>query len=144
MDQSFLDVLKRHAAAGQPPAPDQLSEALDAACLRLANLLGACDSALRQDLLALIPPRILALLGRKDALEVPPANGKNGAPSPEPMPGPPPMKLTPELLEWARRQFSEEEIVAGLREVRETGGLELRDFIHELEQASGLDERALP
>ena len=79
MDESFLDVLKRHAAAGQPSAPDQLSEALDAACLRLANLLGACDSALRQDLLALIPPRILALLGRQDALEVPPTNGKNGA-----------------------------------------------------------------
>jgi hypothetical protein len=40
-------------------------------------------------------------------------------------------------LEWAQRQFSEEEIIAGLREIRETGGLELRDFIHELEQAAG-------
>jgi uncharacterized protein (DUF433 family) len=42
--------------------------------------------------------------------------------------------LTPELLEWARNDLSEEEIVAGLREIRSTGGLELKDFIHELEQ----------
>ncbi|HLN28382.1 MAG TPA: hypothetical protein VK395_11630 [Gemmataceae bacterium] len=40
----------------------------------------------------------------------------------------------PEILEWARQQFSEEEILAGLREVRETGGVELRNFIQELEQ----------
>jgi hypothetical protein len=37
-------------------------------------------------------------------------------------------------MEWARQQFSEEEFVAGLREIRETGGLELQDFIRELEQ----------
>jgi hypothetical protein len=42
--------------------------------------------------------------------------------------------LTPELLELARNELSEEEIVAGLREIRATGGLELKDFIHELEQ----------
>jgi hypothetical protein len=48
--------------------------------------------------------------------------------------------LTPELLDWARRQFSEEEIVAGIREIRETGGLEFRDFIEELEKAAGADE----
>ena len=41
-------------------------------------------------------------------------------------------QLTPELLEWARGQFSEEEIVAGLREIRATGGLKLKDFLHEL------------
>jgi hypothetical protein len=37
-------------------------------------------------------------------------------------------------MEWARQQFSEEEFVAGLREIRESGGLELQDFIRELEQ----------
>jgi hypothetical protein len=51
-----------------------------------------------------------------------------------------PWVAPPELLDWGRRQFSEEEIAAGLREVRQTGGLELRDFIHELEQAAGSDE----
>jgi hypothetical protein len=43
-------------------------------------------------------------------------------------------KPSPELMEWVRRQFSEEEFLAGLREIRETGGRELKDFIRELEQ----------
>jgi hypothetical protein len=42
--------------------------------------------------------------------------------------------LTPECREWAIQQFTEEEIVAGLRELREQGGLELRDFLPELEK----------
>lgn len=42
--------------------------------------------------------------------------------------------LTPELLEQERRAVNEEEILAGLREIEATGGLELKDFIHELEQ----------
>ena len=49
----------------------------------------------------------------------------------------PPIRLTPELLEWARKQLNEEEIVVGLREIRQTGGLELQDFIHDLERAAG-------
>ena len=44
------------------------------------------------------------------------------------------MKLSPELMEWARSQINEEEIAAALREVEETGGLELKDFICELEE----------
>lgn len=48
--------------------------------------------------------------------------------------------VTPEILAWARQQFTEEEIVAGLRDIRETGGLELGDFIHELEEAVGRDD----
>jgi hypothetical protein len=43
-------------------------------------------------------------------------------------------KLSPELKEWARQHFSEDEFLAGLREIQETGGLELKDFIQELEQ----------
>jgi hypothetical protein len=41
--------------------------------------------------------------------------------------------LTPEVMEWARSTFNEEEHLAGLREIEATGGLELKDFIHELE-----------
>jgi hypothetical protein len=46
-------------------------------------------------------------------------------------------KLPTELLDWARAQFDakeEEATLAGLREIRETGGLKLEDFIAELEQ----------
>ncbi len=48
--------------------------------------------------------------------------------------------LTPEILEAARGQHNEEEIAAGLREIQATGGLQLGDFLHELEQAAGPHE----
>jgi hypothetical protein len=56
--------------------------------------------------------------------------------SPHTLPGKEPQRtpITPEIIEWARQQLNEEETVAGLREIRETGGLELDDFIQELEQ----------
>lgn len=47
---------------------------------------------------------------------------------------PPSEKLSPELMAWVRQQSSEEEFLAGLREIQESGGLELKDFIQELEQ----------
>jgi hypothetical protein len=44
-----------------------------------------------------------------------------------------PIPLSPELLEWAKQQFNEEEAIAGIEEVRRTGGMELHEFIQELE-----------
>jgi hypothetical protein len=49
-------------------------------------------------------------------------------------------KIPQEILDWARSQFNEEEFVAGLREIRETGGLALEDFIGELEKAAAPPE----
>jgi hypothetical protein len=43
-------------------------------------------------------------------------------------------KLPPALLEWARRTIDEEEIAARIREIEETGGYHLEDFIHEIEE----------
>lgn len=47
-------------------------------------------------------------------------------------------KTPPEMVEEARRAVSEEEVLAALREYQETGGcgMELKDFIHELEQGA--------
>jgi hypothetical protein len=42
--------------------------------------------------------------------------------------------IAPELLEWARTNFDEEEFLAGLREVEQTGGATLDDFIEELQR----------
>jgi hypothetical protein len=50
--------------------------------------------------------------------------------------GPATARPSSSVLNWALQQFSEEEIVAGLREIRETGGLEFKDFVHELERAA--------
>jgi hypothetical protein len=43
-------------------------------------------------------------------------------------------EIQSEILEWAKRQLNEQETVSGLREIRETGGLELVDFLHDLER----------
>jgi hypothetical protein len=48
--------------------------------------------------------------------------------------------LTPELQKWARQQFNEEEIAAGIREIRANGGLEFQDFVDELEKAADVSE----
>jgi hypothetical protein len=45
-------------------------------------------------------------------------------------------KLPPELLQWAQQLYTDEEIIAGLEEVRRTGGLKFSDFLPELEQAA--------
>jgi len=47
-------------------------------------------------------------------------------------------KMTPAQIERERQTFDMEEFMAALREVERTGGLELKDFIHELEQGDGV------
>jgi hypothetical protein len=46
----------------------------------------------------------------------------------------------PDVLARARETFDEEEFLAGLREIEETGGLQFKDFIEELERAAGEHE----
>ncbi len=42
-------------------------------------------------------------------------------------------RIPPEILEWARQTFDEEEFLGHVREIEATGGLRLEDFITELE-----------
>jgi hypothetical protein len=42
-------------------------------------------------------------------------------------------RIPPDLLEWARQTFDEEEFLREVREIEATGGLRLEDFIAELE-----------
>jgi hypothetical protein len=41
--------------------------------------------------------------------------------------------IPPELVEWARQTFDKEEFQKGVREIEATGGLQLEDFIAEVE-----------
>jgi hypothetical protein len=41
--------------------------------------------------------------------------------------------VPPEIVEWARQTFDEEEFLKYIREIETTGGLRLEDFIAELE-----------
>ncbi len=42
-------------------------------------------------------------------------------------------RIPPEILEWARQTFDEEEFLAQVREIEATGGMPLEDFIAEVE-----------
>lgn len=54
-------------------------------------------------------------------------------PNPRPADIPPSNLLTPELLEWIKGQFTDEEAAAGLREIQQTGGLTFAEVIRDLE-----------
>jgi hypothetical protein len=72
-----------------------------------------------------------------------PVNGDAGVNGPRLSPDLPwgvPIPVPPEVMEWARRNFSEEDFLADLRDVEENGGLELSDFIGELERMVRPDE----
>ena len=115
MSQEFLDVLARLVPSEDPQRLDRTARELDAVVQRLAIVLeGFGDAGAQRDILAHLSATTFTRLTDPNA-------------------GPRSVKLTPELLEWARNQYTEEEIVAGLREIEATGGLELKDFIHELE-----------
>lgn len=68
-----------------------------------------------------------------DQLAASGANGSNGL-GPDGMPLA--IRLTPEQLEWARRQFNEEETLAALRDLEEKGGLTSEEFLRGLERAA--------
>ncbi len=42
--------------------------------------------------------------------------------------------IPPELREWARQQNTEDELLAGLKEIQEKGGIELGEVIQRLKQ----------
>jgi hypothetical protein len=42
-------------------------------------------------------------------------------------------KIPPEILDWARQTFDEQDFLQQVREIELTGGLRLEDFIAELE-----------
>lgn len=122
MSQEFFDLLARLAPVEKPERLQRTAQELDVLVSRLAAILqGLGDSRAQHELLAHFGARSLDFL----------VKGKDQ---------PQAIKPSPEVMEWARNQFTEEEIVAGLREIRATGGLELQDFIHELEQAMGRRE----
>jgi hypothetical protein len=53
---------------------------------------------------------------------------------PEPFPR---ERIPPDILEWARQTFDEEEFLAQIREIEATGGVRLEHFIAEIEARAG-------
>ena len=123
MRKELAELLVRHAVADETGL-----KRVDELCAVLAGVLASCSPEERQ---ALLDELKLNIARHLQALDNPAGPSKpNGFPF---------VKVPPEIRAQALEQFSEEEIVTGLREVRETGGLELRDFIHELEEIADSD-----
>jgi hypothetical protein len=175
MVKNFLDVLARHAVAGDLEKLDLVARKLDDLSKQLAGILSVVDASSRPDLLAQLDAEVLASLKRIEASGAGSAAILPGDPhgnsttssgnftDPAPANATPPKQekgflaenitpemrewarqsrenLTPEILEWAMQNFNREEALAGYREVLETGGLQLRDFIQELEQLAAHGE----
>jgi hypothetical protein len=115
MSHPSLESLAQQAAAGDPTASD-------AFLTRLADVLWSLD----EGVLDRVARCALDLKGQK-------ANG--AVPAGLPFPKSPP--LSPELLEWARQQFTEEETVARLRELRANGGLSIDELLADLDPEAG-------
>jgi hypothetical protein len=135
MSQQFWEMLVSGAGAiDVAKTSPALQQRLRRLSEDLAVILGGCDALARDDILARLCAQVLSHIqaadtAAREALATP-AEDRQAIDGQPPRPG----ELSPELLEWARQQFSAEEIVAGLREIRSTGGQELTDFLGEIDK----------
>jgi hypothetical protein len=138
MSQNLLDVLSHSTPAEARQRLNLSARELDAQVLQLtASLNGYRESPEGQAIFSYVQER-----SREDSIEAQRASRPLIYP-PElvelrewarrrylPMTGP----ITPELLEWARRTIDMEQLLAGMREIEATGGLDIKDLIDEVEQ----------
>jgi hypothetical protein len=128
MSQPTLESLAQQAAAGDRAASDVF-------LTRLRTILRTLDAGTLAEV-----ARCALALKEQGADEtplpvqpgqVPPAMAAPVTPRPRVVP------LTPELLEWARQQFTEEELAASLRELRANGGLSSEEVLSVLDDEVG-------
>jgi hypothetical protein len=147
--QVFADLANTRELAELAP---ESGERLRQLSTKMAELLAACNAGAQEEILAKFVRIILTnltVLGdeARQAIDRQSGDVQTGKTSGEDAGGnhlPPLGKgpefpaapIPPEIKEWARQHFNEEETAAGLREIQETGGLELADFIEELKQAA--------
>src|SRR5947209_7508458 len=114
MNENYLDLLKQLAPTAPTAQLEQTARELETLTSVFAEVVGRLgDASAQRAVAAHLSAATLARLANGSVL-------------------PPYRKLTPEELDWARGLDTEEEILAGIREIRETGGLELKDFIQEI------------
>ncbi len=138
MNAEFLDVLMRLTPAEARKQLNLSARDLDAQVLRLtATLNGQGESPEQRAIFTYVVARTRESeveaqrashpqLYSPEVVELREWAHRHYAPESEPVP--------PEIMEWARRTFNKEEFLAGVREIEQTGGLRLEDFIDELEQ----------
>jgi hypothetical protein len=137
MNSVFWDMLAGTAKAGElERIPLALQRKLQILSAELDLFLGSSDSATRNEILANLCAEILRhlpSLGATADQAIPNGTQKTTTETVVEQTTPA-SAIEHEILEWASQQFNEEETVAGMHEIRETGGLELSDFLKELER----------
>jgi hypothetical protein len=101
----------------------EMARKADAVVSQLTAMFGRLDNAARQKFLDLIVEEVTDRSTMPS--EVLDSNGR----------------FTQEFRDWDRRTFDPDEYLSGVREIERTGGLELKDFLHELEPGRKPDER---
>jgi hypothetical protein len=129
MNGSFLDVLVRLKASEVVNSAKRLSQELNALCEQLAASLSPLERPAREELLNRVLQRVLGSLDRVDTEANQLLSPRE---QPDPQQKPAPIQLTPDQLEWARQQVSEEEYIAGIRDIRENGGVPFESIIQRL------------
>jgi hypothetical protein len=137
MSNALWDLLEEHAGSG---VLEKLSAPLQQKLRRLSEalavILSNSDPAATAEILSRLSVEVLGHLTELEVAAQEANAGMSNAARPGDTQGKDSLSgaIAPEIVQWARQELNEEETVAGLREVRETGGLELCDFIQELEQ----------
>jgi hypothetical protein len=134
MNGSFLDVLVRHRAAEDVSSAKRLSQELNALCEQLAASLSPLERPAREELLHRVLQRVWGPLDRIDAEA---AQLLTERKQPDLRQRPTPVQLTPDQLDCARQQVSEEEYLAGIRDIRENGGVPFVDILQRLKLPVG-------
>jgi hypothetical protein len=129
MNGSFLDVLVRHRATEDVNSAKRLSQELNALCEQLAASLSALERPAREELLNRVLQRVW---GSLDRIDTEATQLLTEPKQPDLRQKPTPVQLTPDQLEWARQQVSEEEYIAGIRDIRENGGVPFESIIQRL------------
>ncbi len=132
MNTNFWEMLVTMAKPGQV---ENLSPALKNRLRTLSDELGLVlnnsESAAKSEILTRVCAEVITHIGDLEsamgASKLPPIPSELGFTR---------VPIDPEILEWARQNIDEEEIMAGIREIEETGGVQLEDFIEELKKAT--------
>jgi hypothetical protein len=147
MRDTFVNVLRRGGTNGAGKDHEEVSAALEEVCAHVRRLLEPYPVSVRREIVNSLIAQVIGSEARAGAE----SRGQAPAPAADPSESKPslpaeescplhPVPVPPEVLEEALRQYSGEEIVAAARELRQSGGFELSDFLHELEAAARPDE----
>lgn len=115
MSDSLREAVVKLPASAQNP---QIDAAVDAVEKSLAEIVSLLSHSNQWDMIERLPVLLQHEVRRREIEHIRATT----------------RKLTPEEIEEVMQDFNEEEFIAGIREIEETGGVQMKDFIEEFRQ----------